>query len=113
MCMTVFFCRSDFTYKRFTLTFALLLLCFIFEPYSLWLVDCFYPKRIYGHQYLTHYAKLMGLGIKFRPNKPGSHATVEIGSDHLHGLLAEWQYYDNWDRPHRSHKGKLPIEALS
>jgi hypothetical protein len=42
----------------------------------------------------------------------GARATfVEIGSDHLHGLLAEWQHYNHWDCPHhRSHKSKTPME---
>ena len=72
--------------------------------------------------------KLMGLGIKFRPNKPGSphlngkversqktdkaefYATIDTSSEDIDELLAEWQHYYNWDRPHGAHKGKTPIE---
>jgi hypothetical protein len=25
-------------------------------------------------------------------------------------LLAEWQHYYNWDRPHSAHNGKTPME---
>jgi hypothetical protein len=28
-------------------------------------------------------------------------------------LLAEWQHYDNWDRPHSSLEGKPPVERLA
>jgi transposase InsO family protein len=28
----------------------------------------------------------------------------------VHNLLAEWQHYYNWDRPHGAHKGKTPTE---
>ena len=66
--------------------------------------------------------------IKFRPNKPGSphlngkvershqtdrtefYATVDITDDNLDLLLAEWQRYYNWDRPHSAHHGKSPME---
>lgn len=72
--------------------------------------------------------KLMSLGIKFRPNKPGSphlngkversqktdkaefYATVDITSNELGELLAKWQHYYNWMRPHSAHKGKTPME---
>lgn len=72
--------------------------------------------------------KLMSLGIKFRPNKPGSphlngkversqktdktefYVTVDLSSENLDDLLAEWQHYYNWDRPHGAHKGKTPME---
>jgi transposase InsO family protein len=72
--------------------------------------------------------KLMKLGIKFRPNKPGSphlngkversqktdkiefYATVDIDSPNLDEQLAEWQHYYNWMRPHSAHKGKTPME---
>lgn len=72
--------------------------------------------------------KLMQLGIKFRPNKPGSphlngkversqktdktefYATIDINSQDIDELLAEWQHYNNWERPHSAHKGKTPIE---
>jgi transposase InsO family protein len=66
--------------------------------------------------------------IKFRPNKPASphlngkversqktdktefYATVEVTSDNIHELLAEWQHYYNWERPHSAHNGKSPME---
>jgi len=72
--------------------------------------------------------KLMGLGIKFRPNKPGSphlngkversqktdkaefYATIDVQSEDVHSLLAEWQHYYNWDRPHSAHGGRSPME---
>ena len=72
--------------------------------------------------------KLMALGIKFRPNKPGSphlngkversqktdkaefYATVDTDSGSLEDLLAEWQHYYNWDRPHSAHGGRSPME---
>tara|TARA_R110000782_G_scaffold184211_8_gene274475 strand:- start:637 stop:1521 length:885 start_codon:yes stop_codon:yes gene_type:complete len=72
--------------------------------------------------------KLMDLGIKFRPNKPGSprlngkversqktdktefYVAVDLSSEELDDLLAEWQHYYNWDRPHGAHKGKTPME---
>lgn len=71
---------------------------------------------------------LMDLGIKFRPNKPGSphlngkversqktdkaefYATIDVQSDDLNEQLAEWQHYYNWMRPHSAHKGKTPME---
>jgi len=72
--------------------------------------------------------KLMEYGIKFRPNKPGSphlngkversqktdkmefYPTIDLKSDELHELLAEWQHYYNWERPHGAHKGKSPMD---
>lgn len=72
--------------------------------------------------------KLMKLGIKFRPNRPGSphlngkversqktdktefYATIDFDSDDLDSQLAEWQHYYNWLRPHSAHKGKTPME---
>ena len=74
--------------------------------------------------------RLMDEGIKFRPNKPRSphlngkversqktdraefYATVDVRSEKLHELLAEWQHYYNWDRPHSAHGGKSPIERF-
>ncbi len=70
----------------------------------------------------------MDLGIKFRPNKPDSphlngkversqktdktefYATIDMASEHIDDLLAEWQYCYNLDRPHSAHKGKTPME---
>ncbi|TNF92529.1 MAG: IS481 family transposase [Gammaproteobacteria bacterium] len=72
--------------------------------------------------------KLMQLGIKFRPNKPGSphlngkversqktdksefYPTVEIDSPDLDEQLALWQHYYNWDRTHSALHGKSPME---
>ena len=66
--------------------------------------------------------------IKFRPNKPGSphlngkiersqktdntefYSTVDLHDENLDDLLAEWQHYYNWDRPHSAHHGKSPME---
>ncbi len=72
--------------------------------------------------------KLRKLCIKFRPNKPASphlngkversqktdktefYPTVDLNSNNLDDLLAEWQHYYNWDRPHSAHHGKSPME---
>lgn len=72
--------------------------------------------------------KLKEYSIKFRPNKPGSphlngkversqktdksefYSTVDLDDGHLDDLLAEWQHYYNWDRPHSAHHGKSPME---
>lgn len=72
--------------------------------------------------------KLMKYGIKFRPNKPASphlngkversqktdktefYSTIDITSDEIHDLLADWQHYYNWERPHGAHKGKTPMD---
>lgn len=72
--------------------------------------------------------KLMEFGIKFRPNKPGSphlngkversqktdktefYVTVDLAADNLDELLAAWQHYYNWDRPHSAHNGKSPMD---
>ena len=71
--------------------------------------------------------KLKDYCIKFRPNKPGLphmngkversqktdktefYSTVNLGGDNLNDLLAEWQHYYNWERPHSAHHGKPPI----
>ena len=75
--------------------------------------------------------RLLEWGIKFRPIKPGSpylngkversqrtdldefYSTVNLKDSNLHALLAEWQHYYNWDRPHSSLGGKTPIERLN
>ena len=67
--------------------------------------------------------KLMGPCIKFRLNKSGSphlnskversqktekaefYATLDINAEDIDSLLAEWQHYYNWDRPHSTHGG--------
>ena len=71
--------------------------------------------------------RLLEWGIKFRPIKPASphlngkversqrtdldefYSTVDIKDPLLPDLLAEWQHYYNWDRPHSSLDGKTPI----
>lgn len=76
--------------------------------------------------------KLMSLGIKFRPNKPGSphlngkversqktdleefYAITDLSDfENLRGSLAEWQFFYNWKRPHGSLGGKTPSEIVS
>ena len=75
--------------------------------------------------------QLMAYGIKFRPNKPGSphlngkversqktdkaefYSTVDLSDERLDDLLAEWQHYYNWQRPHSAHYGKTPMDRLS
>lgn len=72
--------------------------------------------------------RLKRYGIKFRPNKPASphlngkversqktdkiefYSTIDLASTDLDMLLAEWQHYYNWERPHSAHKGKTPVE---
>lgn len=75
--------------------------------------------------------KLMGYGIKFRPNKPGSphlngkversqrtdkeefYSTVNLDLDELKNeTLPEWQHYYNWHRAHGSFKGKTPMDKV-
>jgi transposase InsO family protein len=75
--------------------------------------------------------RLLDWGIKFRPIKPASpylngkversqrtdldefYSTVDLKDPDLQTLLAEWQHYYNWDRPHSSLDGKTPIERLN
>lgn len=72
--------------------------------------------------------RLKQYGIKFRPNKPASphlngkversqktdkiefYRTIDLASVDLDMLLAEWQHYYNWKRPHSAHKGKTSME---
>jgi hypothetical protein len=72
--------------------------------------------------------RLMEYGIKFRPPKPASshlngkverlqktdleelYPTVDLNAGNLEDLLAEWQQYYNWERPHSSLGGKSPDE---
>jgi len=35
---------------------------------------------------------------------------MDTTSGNIDELLAEWQHYYNWDRPHGAHKGKTPME---
>jgi len=73
---------------------------------------------------------LMQYKIKFHPNKPASphlngkversqktdkaefYATVDLQNADINELLAEWQHYYNWERPHSAHNGKTPIERF-
>ncbi len=77
--------------------------------------------------------QLMIYGIKFRPNKPGSphlngkversqktdksefYPTIDVsvGLEDLDLLLAEWQHYYNWERPHSSLNGLTPIDRIT
>lgn len=41
------------------------------------------------------------------------YSTVDIKDPSLPDLLAEWQQYYNWDRPHSSLDGKTPVERLT
>lgn len=77
---------------------------------------------------MTVQKKLTDLGIKFRPNKPASphlngkversqktdkmefYATINIKSKEIEDLLAEWQHYYNWERPHCAHGGRSPMD---
>jgi hypothetical protein len=72
-----------------------------------------------------------GMGIKFRPIKPASphlngkversqrthlhefYGTVDRKNADLEDLLAQWQHYYNWNRPHSSLNGKTPVECLT
>ncbi len=75
--------------------------------------------------------RLLEWGIKFRPIKPASphlngkversqrtdldefYSNVDIKDPQLPDLLAQWQHYYNWDRPHSSLDGKTPVERLT
>lgn len=76
--------------------------------------------------------RLMNLGIKFRPNKPGSphlngkversqktdleefYAITDLSDfKNLREELALWQFFYNWQRPHGSLKGKTPVEIVT
>ncbi|TQV88702.1 transposase [Aliikangiella coralliicola] len=68
------------------------------------------------------------MDIVFRPNKPASphlngkversqitdktefYPTIALKSEEIDMLLAEWQHYYNWERPHSTHNGKTPME---
>lgn len=75
--------------------------------------------------------KLMSLGIKFRPNKPGSphlngkversqktdleefYAIADLSNfEKLRDELGAWQFFYNWQRPHGSLKGKTPSQVV-
>ena len=46
-------------------------------------------------------------------NKAEFYATVDLSADDLKELLAEWQHYYNWERPHSAHNGKTPMVRTS
>ena len=72
--------------------------------------------------------RLMGYGIKFRPDKPGSphlngkversrktdleefYPTVDLKAAGMENLLSEWRHYYNQFRPHGSLGGNSPDE---
>jgi len=75
--------------------------------------------------------KLMDLGIKFRPNKPGSphlngkversqktdleefYAITDLSNfESLREELSQWQFFYNWQRSHGSLKGRPPAEIV-
>lgn len=45
-----------------------------------------------------------------KTDKTAFYATVDLSSKNLDSLLAEWQHYYNWERPHSAHHGKTPME---
>ncbi|EFN0076391.1 transposase [Escherichia coli] len=45
-----------------------------------------------------------------KTDKAEFYATVDLSADDLKELLAEWQHYYNWERPHSAHNGKTPME---
>lgn len=76
--------------------------------------------------------KMMELGIKFRPNRPGSshlngkversqktdleefYAIADLSNfKNLREELAQWQFFYNWQRPHGSLKGRTPSEIVA
>ncbi len=76
--------------------------------------------------------KLMELGIKFRPNKPGAphlngkversqktdleefYATTDLSNfENLREELCQWQFFYNWQRSHGSLKGKTPLDIVT
>jgi transposase InsO family protein len=92
-------------------------------------------QRIHTDRGLEFFAekvqrRFMGLGIKFRSNKPRSPhlngkversqqtdlhefwAVVDLADPKLSTLLDEWQHFYNWDRPHGALHGKSPIDRV-
>jgi len=47
---------------------------------------------------------------KRKTDKEEFYPTVDLRADNLEQLLAEWQHYYNWFRPHTSLGGKSPEE---
>lgn len=117
-------------YKRRTANNTLCFLDLIMEQFP------FPIQRIQTDRGLEFFAekvqrKLMSLGIKFRPNKPGSphlngkversqktdleefYAIADFSDfEDLREKLSEWQFFYNWQRPHGSLKGRPPSEIV-
>lgn len=118
-------------YKRRTANNTLHFLELIIEQFP------FAIQRIQTDRGLEFFAekvqlKMMELGIKFRPNKPGSphlngkversqktdleefYALADLSNfENLREELAQWQFFYNWQRPHGSLKGKTPSEIVA
>ena len=45
-----------------------------------------------------------------KTDKTEFYPTVDLRSNELDDLLAEWQHYYNWERPHSANNGKTPID---
>lgn len=45
-----------------------------------------------------------------KTDKTEFYSTIDLTDDNLDDLLAEWQHYYNWERPHSAHHGKSPME---
>lgn len=117
-------------YKRRTASNTLHFLDLVMEQFP------FPIQRIQPDRGLEFFAetvqqKLMSIGIKFRPNKPGSphlkgnversqktdleefYAIADLSNyENLREELAQWQFFYNWQRPHGSLKGKTPSEIV-
>jgi transposase InsO family protein len=118
-------------YKRRTANNTLHFLDLVLEQFP------FSIQRIQTDRGLEFFAekvqlKMMELGIKFRPNKPGSphlngkversqktdleefYAITDLSNfENLREELAQWQFFYNWQRPHGSLKGKSPCEIVA
>ncbi len=76
--------------------------------------------------------KMMELGIKFRPNRPGSphlngkversqktdleefYAIADLSNfENIREELSQWQFFYNWQRPHGSLNGRTPSEIVA
>ena len=106
------------------------MLLFVIEemPFSIQRIKTDRGREFFATQFQQ---RLLDWDIKFCPIKPASpylngkversqrtdldefYSTVDLKNSDLHTLLAEWQHYYNWDRPHSSLGGKTPIERLN
>jgi transposase InsO family protein len=117
-------------YKRPTANNTLQFLDLVMEQFP------FPIQRIQTDRGLEFFAekvqqKLMNLGIKFRPNKPGSphlngkversqktdleefYAIADLSNfEDLREELSQWQFFYNWQRPHGSLGGKTPSQIV-